>query len=163
MRRCWSRMGSSRRSGDAALRLAAWRKTQRLDYPGQVIAPGLIDSHVHLMWSGAGIEHGRDPMYAAIGQPAARLAVQRGRQPAGGAEPRRHHGARLRRPGGGDYPGGAGGARRPAGGAAGAHRRGAAHHHGRPLLVPGERGRGGDRGTPGGAGACTGREPTSSR
>ena len=62
-------------TGDAAVRLAQG-KAQLLDYPGQVIAPGLIDSHVHLMWSGAGIEHGRDPMYAAIGQPAARLAVQ---------------------------------------------------------------------------------------
>ena len=56
-------------TGDAAVRLAQ-SDARCLDYPGQVIAPGLIDSHVHLMWSGAGIENGVDPMYAAIGQPA---------------------------------------------------------------------------------------------
>ena len=61
--------------GDAALRQAD-RSARRLVYPEQVIAPGLIDSHVHLMWSGAGIENGVDPMYAAIGQPAASLAVR---------------------------------------------------------------------------------------
>ena len=62
-------------TGNAAVRLAQ-SDAQRLDYPGQVIAPGLIDSHVHLMWSGAGVENGVDPMYAAIGQPGARLAVR---------------------------------------------------------------------------------------
>ena len=62
-------------TGDAAVRLAQG-EARRLDYPGQVIAPGLIDSHVHLMWSGSGIENGADPMYAAIGQPTARLAVR---------------------------------------------------------------------------------------
>ena len=62
-------------TGDAAVRLAT-DGVQHLDYSGKVIAPGLIDSHVHLMWSGAGIENGVDPMYAAIGQPAARLAAQ---------------------------------------------------------------------------------------
>ena len=61
--------------GDAAVRRADGG-TERLDFPGQVIAPGLIDSHVHLMWSGAGIENGVDPMYAAIGQPAASLAAR---------------------------------------------------------------------------------------
>ena len=61
--------------GDAALRLAA-AGAQTLDYSGQVIAPGLIDSHVHLMWSGARVENGVDPMYAAIGEPDARLAVR---------------------------------------------------------------------------------------
>ena len=61
--------------GDAALRQAD-RSARRLVYPGQVIVPGLIDSHVHLMWSGAGIENGVDPMYAAIGQPPASLAVR---------------------------------------------------------------------------------------
>ena len=61
--------------GDAAVRLAT-DGARHLDYSGQVIAPGLIDSHVHLMWSGAGVENGVDPMYAAIGQPAARLAAR---------------------------------------------------------------------------------------
>ena len=61
--------------GDDAIRLAAGG-AQHLDYAGQVIAPGLIDSHVHLMWSGAGVENGVDPMYAALGEPAARLAVR---------------------------------------------------------------------------------------
>ena len=61
--------------GDEALRLADDR-TQLMDFPAQVIAPGLIDSHVHLMWSGAGTVNGLNPMYAAIGQPTAALTVQ---------------------------------------------------------------------------------------
>ena len=59
MRRCWSRRASSWRR--ERCRAVAQSDAQRLDYPGQVIAPGLIDSHVHLMWSGAGVENGVDP------------------------------------------------------------------------------------------------------
>ena len=61
--------------GDDALRMAGGH-TRLLDFPEQVIAPGLIDSHVHLMWSGAGVVNGRDPMYAALGQPPAALTAQ---------------------------------------------------------------------------------------
>lgn len=50
--------------------------TRRLDFPEQVIAPGLIDSHVHLMWSGDPARNGIDPLYAAIGQPTATLAAR---------------------------------------------------------------------------------------
>lgn len=62
--------------GDEALQLADDR-TRRIDFPAQVIAPGLIDSHVHLMWSGASAANNvPHPMYAAIGQPLAALTVQ---------------------------------------------------------------------------------------
>ncbi len=61
--------------GDEALRRADGA-TRRLDFPEQVIAPGLIDSHVHLMWSGEPARNGIDPLYAAIGQPPATLTVR---------------------------------------------------------------------------------------
>ena len=61
--------------GDEALQRADGA-TRRLDFPEQVIAPGLIDSHVHLMWSGNPARNGIDPLYAAIGQPPAALTVQ---------------------------------------------------------------------------------------
>ena len=64
-----------RATGEDALRLADGA-TRRLDFPDQVIAPGLIDSHVHLMWSGEPSRDGLNPLYAAIGQPTATLTVQ---------------------------------------------------------------------------------------
>ena len=67
--------GVIRAAGEDALRLADGG-TRRLDFPDQVIAPGLIDSHVHLMWSGAPERDGLNPLYAAIGQPTATLTVQ---------------------------------------------------------------------------------------
>ena len=67
--------GVIRAAGEDALRLADGG-TRRLDFPDQVIAPGLIDSHVHLMWSGEPERDGLNPLYAAIGQPTATLTVQ---------------------------------------------------------------------------------------
>jgi imidazolonepropionase-like amidohydrolase len=47
-----------------------------LDYSRQVVAPGLIDSHVHLVWSGGPERGGRSPLYEAIGMPPERMREQ---------------------------------------------------------------------------------------
>ena len=51
--------------------------TATIDCPEQTLAPGLIDCHVHLVWSGRGDDlQGRNPLYAAIGMPPAAMAAQ---------------------------------------------------------------------------------------